>query len=215
MTSPTSTARPEAQPTPTGVPRKPATRGPAVRARILEAATRRFYADGIRAVSADRLIEDAGISKVTFYRHFGSKDDLVVAYLQAVAASEEGALTQVRAAQVGDPAAVLRWYADHVAEVSCSEGFRGCAFLNAAAELAQADHPARAVVAGHRAWLRTQATELLVELGMDAEAAGRAAHALLMLRDGAMIAGSLDGDPAAVGQGLTAAGNAVIRAARA
>jgi len=198
-----------------GVPRTPAPRGPAVRARILEAATRRFYADGIRAVSADRLIDDAGISKVTFYRHFGSKDDLVVAYLEGVAVAEEGALTQVRRAQPDDPASVLRWYADHVAEVSCSEGFRGCAFLNAAAELAQADHPARAVVARHRSWLRTQATELLVEMGMETEAAGRAAHALLMLRDGAMVAGSLDGDPTAVGQGLTAAGDAVIRAARA
>ncbi|MDF9717457.1 TetR/AcrR family transcriptional regulator [Nocardioides sp. ChNu-99] len=204
MSPTTSDARAEA----------PTLRGPAVRARILEAATHRFYADGIRAVSADRLIADAGISKVTFYRHFASKDDLVVAYLERVAAEEEQALTRVRAARSDDPAAVLLWYADHVAEVSCAESFRGCAFLNAAAEIAQEDHPARAVVAAHRAFLLRQARELLAEMGLGDAAAERAAHALLMLRDGAMVASSLDGDPAGTAAALVAAGEAVVRTAR-
>ena len=58
-----------------------ATPAASVRDRILDAATRRYYADGIRAVSADRLIAEAGVSKVTFYRHFPTKDDLITAYL--------------------------------------------------------------------------------------------------------------------------------------
>ncbi|MFW6774367.1 TetR/AcrR family transcriptional regulator [Nocardioides sp. CPCC 205120] len=209
----TDTARTDTAATATAT--APTLRGPAVRARILEVATHRFYADGIRAVSADRLIADAGISKVTFYRHFASKDELVVAYLERVAAAEEQALLRVRAARGDEPAAVLRWYADHVAEVSCAEGFRGCAFLNAAAEIAQEDHPARAVVAAHRAFLLGQAHELLAQMGLSEDAAARAAHALLMLRDGAMVASSLDGDPPTTAAALVAAGEAVVRSARA
>src|SRR3954471_13312493 len=83
-----------------------------VRERILDAATRRYYADGIRAVSADRLIAEAGVSKVTFYRHFPTKDDLVTTYLaQQVAAVEDG-LTAKRAELPDDPAGVLEWYAE-------------------------------------------------------------------------------------------------------
>ena len=64
-----------------------------VRDRILDAATRRYYADGIRAVSADRLIAEAGVSKVTFYRHFPTKDDLITAYLVQQVSWSEGLLT--------------------------------------------------------------------------------------------------------------------------
>ena len=86
----------------------PTTASP-VRERILDAASRRYYADGIRAVSADRLIAEAGVSKVTFYRHFPTKDDLITAYLQQQAAWSEGLLTQKRAELADDPAGVLRW----------------------------------------------------------------------------------------------------------
>lgn len=68
-----------------------------VRDRILDAATRRYYAEGIRAVSADRLIADAGVSKVTFYRHFPTKDDLITAYLSRQVSRAQGLLTQMRA----------------------------------------------------------------------------------------------------------------------
>src|SRR5215217_8004891 len=91
----------------------PTTTAP-VRERILDAATRRYYAEGIRAVSADRLIAEAGVSKVTFYRHFPTKDDLIAAYLAQQLAVVEDALTQQRAELTGDPAGVLRWYAESV-----------------------------------------------------------------------------------------------------
>ena len=108
----------------------------AVRDRILDAATRRFYASGIRSVSADRLIADAAISKVTFYRHFRSKDDLVEAYLARIAAQERGRVERKREVHPGNPAAVLRWYATEVGAASCTPGFRSCPFINAAAEYA-------------------------------------------------------------------------------
>src|SRR5690554_4995854 len=107
-----------------------ATNAAGVRERILDAAVRLFYGEGIRAVSADRIIADAGISKVTFYRHFRTKDDLVVAYLEHVSATEREQLAAARAAHPGDPTGVLRWYAASLGDASCSPGFRGCAFIN-------------------------------------------------------------------------------------
>jgi AcrR family transcriptional regulator len=128
-----------------------AQRSSPVRERILAAANEHFYAEGIRAVSADRLIAAAGVSKVTFYRHFPSKDDLVLAYLEGRAALERHALEQLRG-QAGDACGTLLAIARAIADMSCSPGFRGCPFINAAAEFADPVHPARTAVAAHRAW---------------------------------------------------------------
>ncbi|GAA3523691.1 TetR/AcrR family transcriptional regulator [Aeromicrobium panaciterrae] len=184
----------------------PTTASP-VRERILDAATRRYYADGIRAVSADRLIAEAGVSKVTFYRHFPTKDDLITAYLTQQVAAVEDALTAKRAELTDDPAGVLEWYAESVGSVMCTPGFRGCAFINAAAELPR-DHPASRVVRDHRTWLIGQFRELLTELGV-ADVDGKAEQ-LMMLRDGAMVAGYVGDSAQAVSATLVTAGRAVI-----
>jgi len=185
----------------------PTTAAP-VRERILEAATRSYYADGIRAVSADRLIAEAGISKVTFYRHFPTKDDLITAYLTQQVELAEQAVTQKRAELAGDPAAALRWYAASIGALTTMKGFRGCMFVNAAAELSQPDHPGHRVVADYRTWMVGQFAELLTELGVDdAEAKG---EQLMMLRDGAMVAGYVGRTPEAVEASLVAAGRAII-----
>lgn len=185
----------------------------AVRLRILDAARRRFYADGVRAVSADRLIEEAAVSKMTFYRHFRTKDDLVVAYLREVVAEEQAALAAARVAHPDDPAGVLRAYAEGVGALACASGFRGCAFLNAAAEYPDPAHPVRDVVDAYRAWLRGEVVELVTALGVPADRAAAVADELQMLRDGAMVAGTLDGSPQRVAERLVAAGTAVVRAA--
>lgn len=179
-----------------------------VRDRILDAATRRYYAEGIRAVSADRLISEAGVSKVTFYRHFATKDDLITAYLSRQVSRAQELLTQMRAELPGDPAAVLRCYAEGLGAWTCTPGFRGCPFINAAAELSQPDHPGHRIVMDHRDWLVGQFAELLTELGVsDVDAK---AEQLMMLRDGAMVAGYVGRTPEAVAETLTAAGRSVI-----
>ncbi|MCW2830545.1 MAG: TetR family transcriptional regulator [Aeromicrobium sp.] len=179
-----------------------------VRERILDAAAEHYYADGIRAVSADRLIAAAHVSKVTFYRHFPTKNDLIAAYLELRAEDERAAVTAQREQHAGDPAAVLRWYADVLHQVSCSPGFRGCPFINAAAELPEDDHPGRTIIGAHRVWLTTQIAELLTELGVDGAKAR--AEQLMMLRDGAMISGYLGTAPEQVSSGLVAAAKAII-----
>lgn len=187
------------------------TRPSAARERILAAAVERFYAEGTRAVSADRLIADAGVSKVTFYRHFRSKDDLVAAYVADRAAREVADVTAQRAAHPDDPAAVLRWYAGLVGRLSCTPGFRGCPFLNVAAEHPDPAHPARRVVDAHRAWLHGQVVELVAALGVADP--HPTADALVMLRDGAMVSGYLGEHPEVVADRLAAAGRAVLAAA--
>lgn len=178
-----------------------------VRERILDAAARRYYADGIRASSADRLIAEAGVSKVTFYRHFPSKDDLITAYLAQQVAAIEQLVNQKRAELTGAPGDVLRWYAEGIGSMMCTPGFRGCAFINAVAELPPG-HPGHQVVRDHRTWLVGQFGELLTELDIADPAAK--AEQLMMLRDGAMVAGYVGRTPEAVAESLIGAGRAIL-----
>lgn len=135
-----------------------------------------------------------GITNVTFYRHFPTKDDLIVAYLEKRAASERAAVHGGREA-AGEPLGALRMIVGGIGQESCTPGFRGRPFINAAAEYPDPEHPARLVVDAHRHWFQEMATEMLDELGVT-ESSHKAAQ-LITLRDGAMVAGYL-GHPASV-----------------
>lgn len=178
-----------------------------MRERILEAAARLFYARGIRAVSAEKIIAEVGITKVTFYRHFRTKDDLVVAYLERRATWERDAVEGARRAAGGKVSEVFRIVAEGIGAESCSPGFRGCPFINAAAEYADAEHPVRRAVEVHRAWFKAAVEEMLGEVGVTDVSA--AADQLVMLRDGGMVGGYL-GNPQTIARSLYAAGSAVI-----
>jgi AcrR family transcriptional regulator len=108
------------------------------RARILTAAGELFYRHGIRAVGVESIAEAAGTNKMTLYRHFESKDELVAEYLRQQAAKAD-AFWATLEAQVR---AWLAAMAAHVAD--CNS--RGCALANAAVELPDKEHPARAVI---------------------------------------------------------------------
>jgi AcrR family transcriptional regulator len=180
--------------------------GRATRERILAAASELFYEHGIQATSADRILEKVGITKVTFYRHFRTKVDIVVAYLEHQAAGERGLFAQAR--QQDDP---LQFLAEAIGDASCSSGFRGCPFINAAAEYADSTHPVRAVIDAHRAWMRAEFEDVATGLGVP-DVRGVAAQ-LVMLRDGAMVNGYL-ADPATVAGPLGAGFRSVISASR-
>ncbi|MBK0331663.1 TetR/AcrR family transcriptional regulator [Brachybacterium sp. MASK1Z-5] len=180
------------------------------RERILESASDLFYAQGIRATSADRIIEMAGITKVTFYRHFRTKSDLVVAYLEMQATGERAWLTGLRVP--GAPEQTLQGLAAGIGTASCSPGFRGCAFINAAAEFADPDDPVRTVVHDQRTWMLGQFEEIAEEAGAGRPSA--TARELMLLRDGAMVNGYV-GEPSTVGEALGGAFASVIAAAKA
>jgi AcrR family transcriptional regulator len=185
-----------------------ASSGAATRGRILAAANELFYADGIRATSADRIIEQVGITKVTFYRHFRTKGDLVVAYLEAQSAAERGWMEGVR--RQGDPVGSLRTLATDIGAASCRPGFRGCAFINAAAEFPDPDDPVRKAVEAHRAWMLGEFADIAAEAG--AYDVDSAARQLMILRDGAMVHGYL-GEASSVAGALEAAFTSIIATA--
>src|SRR5262249_27825528 len=132
------------------------TRESPARRRVLDAASALFYAEGIHAVGIDRVIAEAGVAKATFYHHFPSKDDLVCAYLR----EQDGRIRE--ALSPSDGPATL---SDVLGEFACAPGFRGCAFINAAAESPDAGHPVRQVIPEHRRWFRELLRDLLARTG--------------------------------------------------
>ncbi len=167
--------------------------------RILLTSADLFYDEGIRSVGVDRLIAESSVTKATFYKHYGSKDRVITAYVgyrHRLAAEELAAL----AADADSPAAVLHAVRDAVLAQLVAPGFRGCPFLNAAAEFPGADHPVRAAVREHREWYATMLERCTRALGHPLP--GDAADELMLARDGAM-SGGYAGDPIAAAAALT------------
>src|SRR5258706_14954835 len=122
------------------------TEKPPPRGRILQAARALFYREGINAVSVDAIAAAAGTNKMTLYLHFSSRDELVAAYLSALAAEGEGVWDEARAEHPRDAEAQLRYLLLQGSRWASESSVRGCAVANAAVELAQRKHPARRVV---------------------------------------------------------------------
>lgn len=175
--------------------RRAAPRPSAARLRILDAADRLFYGDGVRAVGVDLIIREASVTRATFYRHFPSKDALIEAYLGARSERARAAVAALRAAKPGDPRAVLNAIARGLAEECAIDGFRGCEFINAAAEFADESAAARRMAVDQRRWVLGVTAELLAELGRPRPR--ETAETLLMLRTGAYFATGLDRSPTA------------------
>ena len=136
------------------------------RERILKAADELFYRQGIRAVGVDAIAEAAGTNKMTLYRHFPSKDDLVAEYLRQKAKRVEALWGRLEAENPGDPLAQLHGWVKHVAEDVICRGSRGCAHANAAVELVDKEHPARPVIEAFKRAQRERLTKLCRAAGL-------------------------------------------------
>jgi len=134
------------------------------RARILEAAGRLFYRDGIRPVAMDAVAGMAGITKRTLYYHFDSKDDLVVAYLRHIGERLDASLARATSRRGGSAMTRLLGLFEDFEARFAREEFRGCPFVNAAAELAESA-PARAEAAAYKERMRAWFEGLVRELG--------------------------------------------------
>ena len=135
------------------------------RARILVAAGELFYRHGIRAVGVDAIAEAAGTNKMTLYRHFASKDELVAEYLRQSAHAADECWERFAQAHPGDPRAQLRAWLEEMAGHLAEPDERGCALANAAIELPDKDHPARRVIEEFKRAHRMR----LVRLSQDAD----------------------------------------------
>ena len=160
------------------------------RERILETAFALFYAHGIRAVGVDRIIAESGVAKATFYRHFPAKDDLVVAYLDRVDEIWSGQLHDAAAAAGPDAAEQLVGLFDALSSACRRDGYRGCAFINAAAE-SEGGSRVHERTLRHKNAVRAWVRELAAQAGVpDPESLSRA---LTLLLDGGLASGSVDG----------------------
>ncbi|MBB2945196.1 AcrR family transcriptional regulator [Actinoplanes lutulentus] len=163
------------------------------RDRLLDAADELFYAEGVHVVGIDRVIERAGVAKASLYSTFGSKDELVRAYLQRRHEARRVRIT-TGLERFGNPRDRLLGVFDLLAETAARPGYRGCAFYNASAE----SDPSGVVqeeADTTRAWTRA----LFVDLARDAGARDPEALAaqLVILYDGSNAGARLDGGPQA------------------
>lgn len=161
------------------------------RDRLLAAANELFYEEGVHTVGIDRVIEKAGVAKATLYNSFGSKDELIRAYLTGRHTIRRQLMTG-KLARYDNPYDRLLGVFDVLTETFANPDYRGCAFLNASAE-ARPGSPIVTATDEYRAWVRT----LLTTLARDADIPNpeHVGRQLALLYDGASISGWMDRDP--------------------
>jgi AcrR family transcriptional regulator len=154
------------------------------RERIIAAACDLFYRQGIRAVGVEAVAEAAGTNKMTLYRHFPSKDELVAECLREFAKKADARWKDLERAHP-EPRARLHAWLEGVAEHIAASGARGCAHANAAVELPDKDHPARQVIETFKKAQRQRLVELCCASGLTQPE--DLAHELFLLVEGAFV----------------------------
>ena len=157
----------------------------APRDRILEVASQLFYQHGIRAVGVDTIIAQSAVAKMTFYKHFKSKDLLVLEFLKCRderwRAWFEHTVVQLAPQPKDRPLAIF----DALEQRFASKDFRGCAFINTMVEMADGAHSAHQAAAEHKRKVQQTIRTLLAEAGVKKTEA--LAQAFLLLMDGAIV----------------------------
>lgn len=159
---------------------RPHTDGATAQQLLLRAAAELFYQEGVRAVGVDAVVERAGVNKMSLYRQFASKDELITAYLEHSNDRFFGYFDKSIAMHPGEPQRQIAQYFEDLAYRASREGYRGCPFVNVAAEFPDPTHPAREIVARNKAQLVERLTELTTAAGADDPAGLADALALLI-----------------------------------
>lgn len=168
----------------------------------MKTALRLFYAHGLRAVGVDTIIAESGVAKATFYKHFPGKDDLVLAYLDEVDVVWKAQLREAAEAAGPDPAKQLVGMFDALEAACLREGYRGCAFVNAAAE-SPAGTPVHERTVRHKREVREWVEGMAAAAGAREPAA--LARSLTVMIDGVLADGVLEAFPTTARVARTAA----------
>jgi AcrR family transcriptional regulator len=171
------------QKTKSAPPPEPSPAEKSARTRILETAIDLFYREGIRAVGIDTIIARSGVAKMSLYRNFASKDDLVVAFLEHRDRIYWQWWDHVMAAHPSDARRQIGDLFASLARRVTSPAYRGCPFINTATEFPDPDHPARALCLANKRELRRRLSDLATRAG--ARDPGVLADQLLLLMEGA------------------------------
>lgn len=181
-------------------------------ARILNAAARLFYRKGIRAVSVDQVAAEASVTKVTVYKHYRTKDELLARCLHALDERFFGWFVGEVESRADDPYGRLLAVFDVIDVWFRRRDFRGCAFINATVELADATHPAYEAVMAHKTRCRRYFRALAEEAGLDDPEA--ISDQWMLLTEGATITALVEGDLNA-GRRARVGASAILRGLRA
>jgi AcrR family transcriptional regulator len=176
------------------------------RERVFEVAADLFYRKGIRAVGVEAIVKQAGVAKISLYRSFPSKDDLVVAYLENRNADFWRQWDEAFLRYKSDPHAQLHAIMTYVAHRTTQPGYRGCPFINYCAEFPETSHPGHQVAEANKREMRRRFVQIAEALG--APKPKQLADGLLLLVEGAYAISQTLG-------GRKSPGNAIVWAAKA
>lgn len=187
----------------------PGRSGVRVRDRIMRAARDLFYAHGIHGVGVDAIVSEAGTNKMSFYRSFASKDELVAEYLRTEEQAGWSCWDETVAEHAGNPRAQVDALFDLLVTNTDSNGARGCPFANAAVEITEPGHPGRPIIEQYKAEVRRRFRQLAREMGSrEPDSLG---DALLLLWEGSYLTRLTLGQLGPV-QGAAKAARALIAA---
>ena len=174
------------------------------RERILLTAHDLFYRDGIRATGVDRLIAESGVAKLTFYRHFASKDDLVRAFLDYRHERWMAWFVDALGRNGATPGGGLQPLLAAMEEWFTGPDFRGCAFINAVAEVAGALPGVAAIAQRHKQDMEAVIADLLPQgpAGLKGPQRQALAHAAAVAVDGAIVQAQMGAEAGGVEQAL-------------
>ncbi len=169
-------------------PDAPGTRASSKRDHLVRVATELFWRDGFHATGIDKILREAGVAKMTLYKHFATKENLIVACLERLAAESHAELDAHPASVEGDGRtrllAAFEWYADW----ADGKDFRGCPFHHALAEFSEEQHPAHHVACSHKGSMRARLGELAGTAALADPVA--AAEELLLVLEGVLAVGA-------------------------
>lgn len=162
---------------------------PSARDRILRTSSEMFYREGFRAVGVDRIVAASGVAKMTLYKHFPSKDDLIVAVLEKRHKTFTAWLTAQVSQRIDGGSPPIDAFFGVLKEWASLPDFRGCPFLNACAEFADASHPGRSVTAAYKNRLVEILASIAAQCGSTRPE--ESANQLLLLVNGAVICAAM------------------------
>ena len=178
------------------------------RERVLAVAADLFYRKGIRAVGVEEIVNEAGVAKISLYRSFRSKDDLIVAYLEQRNVEFWRQWDERFSPFADDPRALLNAIMDLLVRRTTQAGYRGCPFINYANEFPDPSHPGHRVVEANKREWRRRLTAIAEALG--APKPKLLADSLLLLVEGAYAISQTLGGPKGPGAALMVAAKAIV-----
>jgi len=181
------------------------------RERVFKVASDLFYREGIRAVGVETIVKEAGVAKISLYRSFPSKDELIVAYLENRNTSYWSKVDKVLAGLDGNPTAQLRAFLSYVVDRTTAAGYRGCPFINFRAEFPDSAHAGHEVAKANKREMRARLCQIAE--AMEARQPKQLADGLLLLIEGTYaISQTLGGGRGGPGHALIWAAEALVEA---